>query len=254
MKMIDLSVTLDNDKSWAPWWARNKVVRQSHAFGRFAIWLILRLSPSYLRNRLGWANDTITLSTHGTTHLDAPWHYGPMSEGKPAKTIDEIPLEWCFGDGVVLDMTHKRDGEAVRARDVKEALEKIKYTIKPMDIVLIRTGNDKMLGSRDYFTKGVGVNANATRLLLDQGVKITGIDSWGWDVPLKSMAERAKRTRDKELFWESHFVGIDKEYCHLERLTNLDKLPPFGFKICCFPLKVKGGSAGPSRVVAMFDE
>ncbi|MBU1169468.1 MAG: cyclase family protein [Proteobacteria bacterium] len=253
MKMIDLSVTLDNDKHWAPWWARNKVVRQNHKFGRLAIWFLFRLTPSYLKNRLGWANDVITMSTHGTTHLDAPWHYGPLSEGKPARTIDEIPLEWCFSDGVVLDMTHKRDGEAVRARDVKEALEKIKYTLKPMDIVLIRTGGDQMLGSRDYFTKGVGVNANATRFILDQGVKITGIDSWGWDVPLPAMAEKAKRTRDKELFWESHYVGVTKEYCHLERLTNLGSLPPYGFKVCCFPMKIKGGSAGPARVVAIFD-
>jgi kynurenine formamidase len=254
MKIIDLSVTLDNNKSWAPWWARNKVVRQSHKFGRLAIWLLLRLSPSYLRNGLGWANDNLAFSSHGTTHLDAPWHYGPFSEGKPAKTIDQIPLEWCFSDGVVLNMTHKKDGDAVRARDVKDALEKIGYTLKPMDIVLIRTGNDKMLGTPEYFSRGSGVNANATRFLLDQGVKITGIDSWGWDVPLPAMARRARNTKDKELFWEAHYVGIEKEYCHLERLTNLDKLPPFGFKVCCFPLKIKGGSAGPSRVVALLDD
>lgn len=254
MKLIDLSVTLDNDRDWAPWWARNKVVRQSHAFGSFAVWLVFGLWPSYLKNKLGWANDVIKLSTHGTTHLDAPWHYGPMSEGKPAKTIDEIPLDWCFSDGVVLDMSQKRDGGVIRKKDIVEALEKINYTLKPMDIVLIRTGNDKMLGSRDYFTKGPGVTANATRYILEQGVKVTGIDSWGWDVPLPHMARRARRTRDKEHFWEAHYVGVEKEYCHMERLTNLDKLPPYGFKVCCFPLKVKGGSAGPARVVAMVDE
>lgn len=253
MTIIDLSVTLDNNKTWAPWWARNKVVRQGHAFGRLAVWFLYGLRPSFLKNGLGWANDTIHLSTHGTTHLDAPWHYGPISEGKPARTIDQIPLEWCFSDGVMLDMSYKRDGEAVRARDVKEALEKINYTIKPMDIVLIRTGNDQMLGTPEYFTRGVGVNANATRFLLEQGVKITGIDSWGWDLPLPYMAEKAKRTRDKEFFWESHYVGVDTEYCHIERLTNLDKLPPFGFKVCCFPLKIKGGSAGPARVVAILE-
>lgn len=254
MKIVDLSVLLDNDNHWAPWWAKNKVVRQGHKFGTLAIWLLFKIWPTYLKNGLGWANDVIKMSTHGTTHLDAPWHYGPLSEGKPAKTIDQIPLEWCFSDGVVLDMTHKRDGDMVRARDVKEALEKINYTIKPMDIVLIRTGNDKMLGSRDYFLKGAGVNANATRYILDQGVKITGIDSWGWDVPLPHMSRRARRTKDKDHFWEAHYVGVEKEYCHLERLTNLDKLPPFGFKVCCFPLKVKGGSAGPARVVAMIDD
>jgi len=49
-------------------------------------------------------------------------------------------------------------------------------------------------------------------------------------------------------------VGIEKEYCHVERLTNLDELPPLGFIVCCFPLKVTGGSAGPARVVAILHE
>ena len=47
---------------------------------------------------------------------------------------------------------------------------------------------------------------------------------------------------------------MDKEYCHLERLTNLDQLPSTGFKLCCFPLKVEGGSAGPARVVAIIED
>lgn len=249
--IIDLSVPLDNDKSWAPWWARNKVIRQNHRFGRLAIWMLVRLAPAYLKGRLGWANDVIKISTHGTTHLDAPWHYAPLSEGKPARTIDQVPLEWCFSDGVVLDMTHKQDGEAIEVTDVKDALAKISYTIKPMDIVLIRTDNDRMLGTPDYFKRGTGVSAAATRWILDQGVKVTGIDSWGWDMPLPSMAAKAKATGNRALFWEAHYVGVEKEYCHLERLTGLGQLPPSGFTVSCFPLKVKGGSAGPARVVAI---
>jgi len=51
------------------------------------------------------AMERVTLSTHAGTHVDAPIHYGPTSEGLPAKTIDQVPLEWCFGDGVVLDFS-----------------------------------------------------------------------------------------------------------------------------------------------------
>ncbi len=80
-----------------------------------------------------------------------------------------------------------------------------------------------------------------------------GIDSWGWDIPLKLQAEKAKKEKRSDIFWAAHFVGKDKEYCHMERLTNLDKLPPFGFKVCCFPLKIKRASAGPSRVVAIME-
>ena len=76
--------------------------------------------------------------------------------------------------------------------------------------------------------------------------------SW-WDVPLPRMAAEAKASGNKSLFWEAHYMGADKEYCHLERLTGLERLPASGFKLSCFPLKVKGGSAGPARVVAMVE-
>lgn len=254
MRLVDLSVPLAEDKGWAPWWARTKIKRQSHKFGRMSVRLICGLPPKYLRTGLGWANEELKLSTHATTHLDAPFHYAPVSEGRPARTIDQVPLEWCYGDGVVLDMRHKQDGEMIGVADVQAALAKIGHALKPSEIVFIQTGGDRLLGSREYFTRGVGVDAEATRWILDQGVKVTGIDAWGWDGPLKPQAERAKTSGRTDVFWASHYVGVDKEYCHLERLANLDALPPTGFKVCCFPLRVEGGSAGPARVVALLEE
>ena len=78
-----------------------------------------------------------------------------------------------------------------------------------------------------------------------------GIDSWGWDAPLAHQAQEAKRSGRQDVFWSAHYVGVEKEYCQIERLANLDRLPATGFGVCAFPLKVKGGSAGPARVVAM---
>jgi len=253
MEIIDLSLTLEDNRKRAPWWARNTVKNQSHAFGSLAVWVLFRLRPKHMRSGTGWANDEIKLSTHGTTHLDAPWHFAPTSEGKPARTIDLIPLEWCFSDGVVLDMTHKKSNEKIEIPDLELALEKISYRIKPMDIVLIRTDNDKISHKKEYFSKGPGVSAEATKWILDHGVKITGIDSWGWDIPLHIQAAEARITGRQDVFWEAHFVGMDKEYCHLERLANLRSLPSQGFKIACFPLKVKNGSAGPARVAGILD-
>ncbi len=254
MKFIDLSFSLDNNKDWVPWWAKNRVKRTSHKAGIFSIWLLFRLTSRYLRNGLGWAIETISLSTHGTTHFDAPWHYSPVCEGKRAKTVDEIPLDWCYGDGVVLDFSDKPDGYEISVDDVQLELKRINYSIRPMDIVLIQTGNDSSFGSREYFTKGSGMGAASTRWILDHGVKVVGIDSWGWDIPLNHQAKIAKESGKNDVFWAAHYTGIDKEFCHLEQLTNLDKLPSSGFKVCCFPLKVKSGSAGPARVVAMIDE
>jgi kynurenine formamidase len=254
MRLVDLSVTLAPDADWAPRWSRAKVKRQGHKFGAIAVWLITRLPRRYLRSGLGWANDMLRLSTHGTTHLDAPWHMTPISEGRPARTIDQVPLEWCYGDGVVLDMRHKGDGEVIEVDDVRGALSEIGHELKPLDIVLIQTGGDRLLGTPEYFTRGPGMSAAATRWLLDRGVKVTGIDAWGWDGPLGPQARRARQAGRDGVFWAAHYVAADKEYCHLERLANLDRLPATGFKLCCFPLKVEGGSAGPARVVAIVED
>jgi kynurenine formamidase len=251
MRFVDLSLPLDNDRAWAPWWARSRVKRQSHQFGARVIRWLFGVSPAYLQTGLGWANETISLSTHGTTHMDAPWHYAPTSEGRPARTIDQVPLEWCCGPGLVLDLRRKSSDEAATVDDLRGALDRIGHVIAPGEIILIQTGNDRYYGSPEYFTRGPGVSAAATRWLLDQGVRLTGIDAWGWDAPLVVQARQAKATGRKDLFWEAHYVGVEKEYCHMERLANLDQLPPTGFTVYAFPLKVQGGSAGPARVVAM---
>jgi kynurenine formamidase len=56
---------------------------------------------------LGWAVEEIEAITHTGTHVDAPYHYAPTSEGRPARRIDEVPFEWCLAPGVVLDVRHK---------------------------------------------------------------------------------------------------------------------------------------------------
>ena len=81
-----------------------------------------------------------------------------------------------------------------------------------------------------------------------------GIDAWGWDAPLAVQAETARTSNRSDVFWAAHYLGVEKEYCHMERLANLDQLPSTGVTVCAFPLKVKGGSADPTRAVAMIDE
>ena len=254
MRILDLSMSLENDRAWAPWWARARVKYQGHRYGRFAIRLLFGLPAKYLKTGLGWANEIITLSTHATTHVDAPWHYGPECEGKPAKTIDEVPLERFHGPGVVLDFRDEDPSVALSVDDVQSALTRIGHQLSPGEIVLIQTGADRLWGTREYFSQGPGVSAEATRWLIEQGIRLTGIDAWGWDSPLADQARRAKQSGSRDIFWAAHYVGVDSEYCHIERLANLDQLPPTGFTVCAFPLKVKRGSAGPARVVALLED
>ncbi len=145
-------------------------------------------------------------------------------------------------------------GEQITVDHIEEELQRIDYQIKPLDIVLVMTGADKFWGKEEYLVKGCGMTKESTLHLLKKGVRITGIDAWSWDRPLPFLAEEFKKTKNSSIIWEAHFAGIEKGYCHMEKLTNLDKIPvPHGFKISCFPVKIKAASAGWIRAVAIVE-
>lgn len=252
-KIIDLTKPIQYNRN-DPWFMKVKIKHKAH---RKAKWLIRFLGLPFSlfpKGFVGWADDTIQkMGVHSTTHIDAPWHYSPTVNGERAKTIDEVPLDWCYGDGVVIDMSHKADFDAITVEDLKGALDKTGVQLQPGNIVLIRTDRDKLIGTKDFPHKGTGMSATATHWLIDQGIKVMGIDQWGWDLPLTYQIKEAKRSKNPNLFWEAHLVGQEKEYCHIEQLTNLAALPPQGFKVAVFPLKIVGASAAPARVVALFD-
>ncbi|KKN08288.1 hypothetical protein LCGC14_1058200 [marine sediment metagenome] len=202
---------------------------------------------------LGWADDYLSLGVHNGTHMDAPWHFHPTSEGKRSKTIDEIPLEYCFSDGVILNMTDKKPGHVINSKDIQKALEKINYNLKPLDIVLIRTDADKLWDTFKYWSDYAGVGREGTIWLVDQGVKVVGTDAAGWDRPFYFQAKEFRETGDKSLIWEGHFAGIEREYFQMEKLANLDQLPPYGFKVSCFPIKILKASAAWVRPVAIIE-
>ena len=81
-----------------------------------------------------------------------------------------------------------------------------------------------------------------------------GIDSWGFDRPFVKIVEEYNETGDASIIWEAHYAGIEKPYCHLEKLANLDLLPSHGFKVACFPVKITGASAGWCRPVGIVTE
>jgi kynurenine formamidase len=206
-------------------------------------------------NKIGLAWEEVKMGTHTGTHLDAPWHFGPYCEGKPSKTIGQVPLDWCYADGVVLDMRYKQTGEQIEVNDLEKACNKINYEIKEKDIVLIMTGADKYANEKKYLFDYPGVSREATIWLIDKGVKVIGIDTWGFDKPFRNTVKDYLKTKDKKHLWSAHLVGREKEYCHIEKLVNLDKIPiPFGFKIACFPINIKGASAGWVRIVAIVED
>ena len=252
-RIVDLSKTVEFKKE-DPWFMRIKIKHKPHRKAFVLIRYFLKLPKKlFPQGFVGWADDAIKkMGVHSSTHIDAPWHYSPTVGGQPAKTIDQVPLDWCYGDGVVIDMSHKPDFEEITVEDMQSDLQKNNITLQPGNIVLIRTDRDRLEGA-EFVDRGTGMSKAATEWLIDQGIKVMGIDQWGWDLPLRYLVKQAKLTNNPDLFWQAHLVGQEKEYCHMEQLTNLSALPPNGFKVAVFPLKIKGASASPARVVAIFE-
>lgn len=203
----------------------------------------------------GWAVEKMTLSTHNGTHMDAPYHHhSTMDGGKPALTIDEVPLEWCMNPGVKLDFRHLPDGHIVSAAEVEAELARIGHALQPLDIVVINTAAAARYGHDDYILRGCGMGRAATLYLLERGVRLTGTDAWSWDAPFSSTAARWAQDRDPSIIWEGHRASMEIGYSHIEKLANLEALPPTGFTISAFPMKIKRASAGFTRAVAIIED
>ena len=247
MPLIDLSAPISPDPPDVPELLRTEIDYEDHAAGAATIEALFGVGPEMLRDGEGWATDTfLRLGTQSSTHVDAPWHYNSTIGGERAQTIDELPLDWFYAPGVVVDASDREDGDALTAADFEQRLPR---ALRERDIVLVYSGRDAFYGKPDYIARGPGVTAEATRWLYDQGVRVMGIDAWGWDVPLHLQAERARASGEPGVFWAAH--QADLAYSQIERLVNLAALPAEGFTVACFPLRVEGGSAAPSRVVAI---
>ncbi len=270
--IIDLSLPIEPNPADGTF---RGVHRIEHAHGGDEIWWRVLWPPKqslrrrvlglgrYLRERkrlnrhcfpdsVFLSNEVYNISVHCGTHLDAPYHFGPLCQGSPAAYVTEVPLDWCFGPGVVLDLSHKGPKETIEASDLEAAVRHIDYELRPFDIVLIKTGADKLWPRPEYFTAHPGMTEAATNWLVERGVKVVGTDTNGFDLPFGEMLRRYLATGDRSVLWPSHMYGRQREYVHIERLANLGLLPrPHGFEVACFPVAIREAGAGWVRAVAL---
>ncbi len=264
MQIIDLSLPIDDQAFEVH---KVRIERISHKqgierFNRLLMGKTLKGRISYLLGRRlikkeefpeeeFLSLEIVHSAVHCGTHLDYSFHYGSSCQGRRAKFSEEIPLEWCFQDGVKLDLSYKKAPQAISAQDLEEALKKIGHHLKPLEIVLLYTGSDKLFGTERYFTDYPGLEPSSIDYLLDKGIKIFGVDTMGIDRPYKYMLKEFLQTRDPKRLYPVHFYGRRREFVHIERLANLEKLPPVGFKVACFPVKIKATGASWARVVGI---
>jgi kynurenine formamidase len=233
--------------------ASARLVDLTHAFGADTVyWPTARPftleAVAHGRTPGGWwyAANQFCAAEHGGTHLDAPIHF---AEGR--QTADAVPLDRLVGPAVVVDMAARaaRDPDALLEPADLEAFERARGRIPERTIVLVRTGwsrhwtdRARYLGTADEDVTKLhfpGVSAAAARwLVAERRVRAVGIDTASIDHgPSRDFAaHQAFAAADVPIF---------------ENLDRLDALPPTGATVVALPMKIRGGSGGPLRAVAL---
>lgn len=257
MRIIDLSTPVDAE-AWEPDPVTHKIMSPTEGAEHMAQGMRqnygIDFDPADLPDGELLSLDILTLTTHTGTHVDAPSHYGSKPAYGVASHIDQMPLDWFLRPGMVLDLTDTPVG-VVGADRLRQEFDRIGHPPRPMDIVLLHTGADRLVGTPKYFTDFTGLDGDATNLLLDLGVRVIGTDAFSLDAPFDHMIEQYQLTGDRSVLWPAHIAGRQREYSQIERLGNLDALPgPTGFTVSCFPVKIVGAGAGWTRAVALVDD
>ena len=195
-----------------------------------------------------YAANNLSTSEHGGTHLDAPRHF---AEGK--WTTDQIPLERLVGPGVVVDVTSQASNPDYQITpDSLEAWERANGSIPDGAIVLFRTGWGSRwpdpatyLGTSKIGPEAVaelrfpGIHPDTARWLAARGT----IDAIGIDT--------ASVDYGQSKTFDTHQVLFAANIPAFENVAQLDRVPASGSFVIALPMKIRGGSGGPLRIVAV---
>lgn len=200
---------------------------------------------------LGFYARNILMSEHAGTHSDAVIEYKP--DGAP---MEDMPMEFYFGDAICLDFTEKRYPEYIEIEDIEKALAESGLEIKEGDIFLMYTGhydrthpslhveNDRVdeLNYGGLDSEHSGISYEAAKWLAEQGVVNIGVDAPAID-----------QTPD-DLDFSGHLVCGEYDITNTENLCNLDKVVGTRFVYMGLPLKIRGGTGSPLRSVALIEK
>lgn len=186
---------------------------------------------------------------HGGTHVDAPVHF---AEGR--QSVDQIALDQLMGPGIVVDVAKQAENNPDYRITTEDLLtwEKRNGRISPGTILMLRTGfgkfypdRKKYMGTDERGPAAVaklhfpGLHPEAARWLVEnRSIKAIGLDTPSIDYGQSTL-------------FETHRILFDRNIPAFENVANLEKLPTKGFSVIALPMKIKGGSGGPLRIVAI---
>ena len=181
----------------------------------------------------------IILGEHTGTHVDAINHFGRVHFGK---SIDKMPLETFYTEGICLDFSGKKLLEFIDVDEIKAELEREGKEIRKGDTVLFYTDHYRRYYETDQWNNGPGVTPEVARWLGGLGVAAFGVEP-------RSPGVLGKGNK------EIHTICGELNYPHYENLINLQLLVPYKrFRFIAFPLKFRDGTGSPVRAVAIVEE
>lgn len=199
----------------------------------------------------GWGDELLRMSTHMGTHVDAPLHYGSQCEGRPSRTISDIDIQELYCPAMVLDLREVCvPNEAIPVAALEAAVKANGAAVERGSAILLRTGQERYAVGDRELNRYPGMSREGTLYLAGLGAKVLGTDALGWDRPFGAMARAFKESGDAAQIWDGHFAGREREVFIVQQLVNLAAVPASGFHVGFFPIRLKGASAAPARVVA----
>ncbi|MBB3357200.1 MULTISPECIES: cyclase family protein [unclassified Novosphingobium] len=200
-----------------------------------------------------WYWNRITMNEHTGTHFDAPAHW-ITGRDVPHGTVDAVAARDFVYPAVVIDISAAAaaDADFVVTRAFLEHWESRHGAIPPRHWILLRSDWSKRVGTLAYLNlqddgaHSPGPDADAMRFLVHARDCVgLGVETVGTDAGQAShFAEPLP----------AHSILHGNGRFGLQCLTNLDQLPTFGSVIVAAPLKIKGGSGSPLRVIALMPE
>jgi kynurenine formamidase len=176
----------------------------------------------------GFAEQSIRLSSHTGTHLDAPAH---ILEG--GATLDRLDPGRFFGSAMIVDALELPGGSIGL-----DLLEPYSEMIASVDFVLFHTGWSRYWGQGLYDQAFPMLDDAAASWIAGIPLKGAGLDCPSFDHPW---------SRD----YPVHRRLLEAGILLIENLTNLHLLPASGFSLSVFPLGIAGAEACPVRAVAL---
>jgi arylformamidase len=185
------------------------------------------------QGKLAMEGRMILMPEHCGTHIDVPRHF--VEHGTP---VEQIPLEQLILPGHLLDLSHKKNGEAISIKDFEQAEQKSGERIGPGKAIVCWTGVDKDWGKPGFPKNRPFVPTETARWLVDRKISLFCTDLIGMDDP-------------DEWWWPTHLIWLEAGICMVQQLCNLDKLVGKKFIFVCLPLKMRDGTASPVRPCAL---